>query len=150
MFGPSARSSTSLSGHTDLFQDGNHLCCVPPLTGRDDKPERATPTLSGKVDLAREPASRASQGLIGTMTRRAPEPTQNLRSTSGGAGRVLMSAAGRGIDADHAPVDPALSIGVGLDGPAGSTTTPTRTPPSPRDYPRTRGDSPMWHSCTNS
>src|SRR3954462_4057072 len=130
MVGPSARSSTSLPGHTDLFQDGNHLRCVPPLAGRDDKPERATPTFPSKVDLAREPASRASQGLIGTVTRRAPAPTRDLRGTGGGTSRVLMSAAGRGIDADHAPVDPALGIGVGLDGPQDPLPRAVRRPPA--------------------
>lgn len=110
-------SSTSLPGHADLLQDGNHLRCIPPLAGRDDKPERATPAFPGKVDLACESASRAPQGLIGTMTCRAPAPTRDLRGPLGGTSRVLMSATGRGIDADRAPVDPALGIGVGLDGP---------------------------------
>lgn len=102
----------------------------PPLAGRDDKPERATPAFPGKVDLACEPASRASQGLIGTVTRRALAPTRDLRGTRGGASRVLMSAAGRGIDADHAPVDPALGIGVGLDGPQDSLPRTVRRPPA--------------------
>lgn len=130
MVGPSARSSTSLPGHTDLFQDGNHLRCVPPLAGRDDKPERATPTFPSKVDLAREPASRASQGLIGTVTLQARAPTRDFRGTGGGTSRVLMSAAGRGIDADHAPVDPALGIGVGLDGPQDPLPRAVRRPPA--------------------
>lgn len=125
MVGPSARSSTSLPGHTDLFQDGSHLRCVPPLAGRDDKPERAAPTFPSKVDLAREPASLASQGPIGTVTRRAPASPRDLRGTGEGASRVLMSAAGRSIDADHAPADPALGIGVGLDGPQGDPSDTT-------------------------
>lgn len=102
----------------------------PPLAGRDDKPERATPTFPSKVDLAREPASRASQGLIGTVTRRAPAPTREFRGTGGGTSRVLMSAAGRGIDADHAPVDPALGIGVGLDGQQDPLPCAVRRPPA--------------------
>ncbi len=130
MAGPGARSSTSLPGHADLFQDGNHLRCVPPLAGRDDKPERAAPAFPGKVDLACEPASRVSQGLIGTVTLRAPAPTRDLGGAGGGAGRVLMSAAGRGIDADHAPVDPALGIGVGLDGTQDSLPRAVRRPPA--------------------
>lgn len=121
MVGPSARSSTSLPGHADLFEDGNHLRCVPPtLAGRDDEPERAAPAFSREVDLACEPASRASQGLVGTVACGAPASTWDLRGAGGGASRVLMSAAGRGIDTDHAPVDPALGIGVGLDGPQDS------------------------------
>lgn len=111
-------------------QDGNHLRCVTPLAGRDDKLKRADPTLPGKVDLACEPAWRASQGLIGTVTCRAPTPTRDLRDTGGGAGRVLMSATGRGIDTDHAPVDPALCIGVGLDGPQDSLPRAIRRPPA--------------------
>jgi hypothetical protein len=43
---------------------------------------------------------------------------------------VLMSAAGRGIDADHAPVDPALGIGVGLDGQQDSLPRAVRRPPA--------------------
>lgn len=64
----------------------------PPLAGRDDNAERATPAFPGKVDLACEPTSRAPQGLIGTMTCRAPAPTRDLRGPGGGTSRVLMSA----------------------------------------------------------
>lgn len=63
------------------------------------------------------PASRASQGLIGTVTRRTLASTGDLRGTGGGASCLLISAAGRGIHTDHAPVDPAPGIGVGVDGP---------------------------------
>lgn len=43
---------------------------------------------------------------------------------------MLMSAAGRGIDADHGPVDVVLGIGVGLDGPQDSLPRAVRRPPS--------------------
>ncbi len=69
---------------------------------------RRRPPLSGKVNLACESDSRASQGLIRAVTRRGLAPSRELRDVGGSASRVLMSAAGRGIDANHAPVDPAL------------------------------------------
>lgn len=43
---------------------------------------------------------------------------------------MLMSAARRGIDADHAPVDPAFGIGVGLDGPQDLLPCAVRRPPA--------------------
>lgn len=130
MVGTGAWPSTIPPGHTDLFQHGDHLRCISPLAGRDDEPERATPALSGKVDLACEATSRASQGLIGAVPRQAPAPSRDLRGAGGGASRVLVSAAGRGIDANHAPVDPALGIGVGLDGPQDLLPRAVRRPPS--------------------
>jgi hypothetical protein len=105
---------------------------------QDDQP--AATAVDRGVDLGAQPAARPAESVIARFVpaarilviRPSPyvlfEPRTILPNNTFGGGRVLMRPHDRGIDR-HRPIDPASSIGLGLDhsqqhvpGPVGSET----------------------------
>lgn len=116
--------------YPDAFKERDQLWSVAPLAGCDHKRERTTSALTGQVDLAGQSAPGASQGFVGAVLPRPAPPAGDPRRVCAGTCCMLMGAAGGGVHADHAPVDPACRIGVGLDGPQDLLPCAVRRPAS--------------------
>lgn len=124
------RVSPKRARDTDSVQDRNQLRCITPLPRRDQDSQRTAPALTGKMDLCREPAARATDRLIGDMSCRATALSRNPSRPVTGSGGMLVHAAHRGIHAHHAPVDPTFRVRVGLDSPQDSLPRAVRRPPA--------------------
>lgn len=108
--------SASGPRNPDLFQYGDQLWGISPLAGSDDEGERATSTLTPN-ESCRSGRLWNGQCLVGPMPDRRTSSAGDSRWAGVSTSRVLVGPARGGVHADHAPVDQALGIGVGLDGP---------------------------------
>jgi hypothetical protein len=115
---------------TDAFEDRNQLRGITPLAWCDDERERPPAALTGQMNLAGQPATRTTQGLIRTMLNRSAASSRDTRRVSTGARSVLVGAAGGRVHVDHAPVDPAFRISIRLDGPQDPFPRAIRRPPA--------------------
>lgn len=109
--------SAGLPRNPDLFQYGDQLWGIAPLAGSDDEGEGSTFALTRQMNLAGQAAFGTAQGLVGPVRDRRASSAGDSRRAGVSTSRVLVGPAGGGVHADHAPVDQALGVGVGLDGP---------------------------------
>lgn len=76
------------------------------------------PPFARQMNLAGQPAPGAAQSLVAPMLNGlAMPPAGNAWCPGAGSCGVLVGPAGGRVHADHAPVDPAFRIGIGLDRP---------------------------------
>lgn len=112
--GSPAGSPTPQPWHPDGLQDRFELRGVTPLPGRDQHRQGLLPLLDSEVDLGRQPASGASETVVGRFDgkghRAAPFADPPFRRPGG----VRVSPADGGIDV-HIPRDQTLRIGLGLE-----------------------------------
>jgi len=148
--GPGARSperSPDAAG-----EEWQHHRSTAGLARGEQDDQRAATAVDREVELRAQPAARPAESVIARfvsaaarilVTRPSPSvlfaPRTILPNNTFGCGRVLMRPHDRGIDR-HRPIDPASSVGLGLDhsqqhvpGPVGSETTM----PLPHRLPRT-------------
>jgi hypothetical protein len=134
--GPGARSPDAQAG--EQWQHHRSIAGLP--RGEQDD-QRAATAVDRGVDLRAQPAARPAESVIARFVPAAArilviqpshyvlfEPRTILPNNTFGDGRVLMRPHDRGIDR-HRPIDPASSVGLGLDhsqqhapGPVGSET----------------------------
>lgn len=102
------------AGHADLLQHGFELRRVPALPGGHHDRHGPLALLDGQVQLAGEPAARASQPMITRLGEHAARWLLLQVALLPGPGRMLMSAAHRGVGA-QVPRDRTFRIGQGLE-----------------------------------
>ncbi len=101
-------------GHADLLQYGFELRRVPALPGGHHDRHGLLALLDGQVQLGGEPAARASQPMITRLGEHAARRLLLQVALLPGPGRMMMSAAHRGVDA-QVPRDRTFRIGQGLE-----------------------------------
>lgn len=109
--GPGTGVSAAWAGNADAVEDFDHLRPVTPLPRGEQQGERAPAALTGQVDLRRQAAPGAPQGLVRPVPSRAGPLARDCRGALAGAGCVLVDTQDGRVHIDHGPVDPPLCIG---------------------------------------
>lgn len=129
MVRPGAGTAAVQSRHAKAVENRDHLWGIAPLTGGDQHGQRPQTALTSQVNLRCQAAARTAQRLVGAVLSGpgalARFPWRLLACADG----VLMSTPHCGVHTHHGPVDPAIRVGLGLDGPDDPLPSAIRGPP---------------------